>query len=165
MLSNKSMGIAGVAMLGTVAILGTNAANAALDLDAAGTMDDADERSRLCERDFDDQVQGHGGCQRGHGLLPAGSMTAPTTTCRSRSGIVSVTDETTILEITLEGLVFDADSPADSTGWTRRTGGARGETSATYSRTSSLDGSRPDRGERYICDIGGRRGLDRGDAD
>ena len=34
MLSKKSFGIAGAAMLGTVALLGTNAANAAIDLDA-----------------------------------------------------------------------------------------------------------------------------------
>ena len=32
MLSNKSLGIAGVAMLGTVALLGTNAANAAINV-------------------------------------------------------------------------------------------------------------------------------------
>ena len=33
MLSNKSFGIAGAAMLGTVALMGTNAANAAINLD------------------------------------------------------------------------------------------------------------------------------------
>ena len=32
MLSNKSLGIAGVVMLGTVALLGTNAANAIIDV-------------------------------------------------------------------------------------------------------------------------------------
>ena len=41
MLSKKFIGIAGAAMLGTVALLGTNAANAAIDLDA----EEADDRT------------------------------------------------------------------------------------------------------------------------
>ena len=38
MLSNKPIGIAGAAILGTVALLGTNAANAVINLDETATM-------------------------------------------------------------------------------------------------------------------------------
>ena len=147
MLSNKSMGIAGVAMLGTVAILGTNAANAVLDLDAAGTMDDATNALVYAKETLTTKFKGTEDANEDMDYYRLEDASTDHDVS-FESGIVSVMDETTILEITLEGLVFDAEDPALSNGWTRRTGGARGETSATYSRTTPLGENDRDSGER-----------------
>ena len=164
MLSNKSMGIAGVAMLGTVAILGTNAANAALDLDAAGTMASPTNALVYAKETLTDKFKGTEDANEDmdyYTLEDAGNFHTVT----FEAGIVSVLDETTILVITLEGLVFDADTPAEPGGWTRRTGGARGETSATFSTTSAMaETAVINLAAKFAISAAGR-GLDRGDAD
>jgi hypothetical protein len=139
MLSNKSMGIAGVAMLGTVAFLGTNAANA-IDLSAAGTDDTG--ALVFAKETLTTKIKGTEDANKGMDYYRLADVNGNHNVV-FESGIVSVSGETTILEITLEGLVFDGDLQATASPWTRRTGGARGETSATFSTTTVLDEGDP----------------------
>ena len=63
MLSNKSWGIAGAAMLGTAALLGTNAANAVITVDTNGKVQGgvsyAQETLATLAAALEDDLEGH----------------------------------------------------------------------------------------------------------
>ena len=106
MLSKKSFGIAGAAMLGTVALLGTNAANAAINLDASAETEmkaavtfametiTAEVESDMAGTFY--QVRGRAVDNEGDSQLDV----------ESASGVGAAQDETLIIEYTLDGMVF-----------------------------------------------------------
>ena len=102
MLSKRSFGIAGAAMLGTVALLGTNAANAAIMLDedadavvyaietVSATVDDGDMYYTLAS---------HAGTASTIPALDALDIRGP-------SGVGAAQDESLVVTFTLSGMVF-----------------------------------------------------------
>ena len=102
MLSKKSFGIAGAAMLGTVALLGTNAANAAIMLDedadpvvyatetVAATVDDGDMYYTVASHDGTESPN------------PAGDALD----IRGVGGVGAAQDESLVVTFTLSGMVF-----------------------------------------------------------
>ena len=99
MLSKKSFGIAGAAMLGTVALLGTNAANAAMNLD------DADEATVTYAQETVTGMVGDEGMY--YEVMGAADNGALAIT--HSMGVGGTQDHTFRITYTLEGMVFGVD--------------------------------------------------------
>ena len=130
MLSNKCGAIAGAAMLGTAALLGTNAANAIIDLDGVdqtvtfsketltATVDDEDNSSYYVVKGAGTQLN-----------------------VVAKPGIEGDVMNRLVLTYTLENMVFTAASALNVTGTgtaRRATGGMAGDSMVVYTMTRGL---------------------------
>ena len=109
MLSKKSFGIAGAAMLGTVALLGTNAANAAINLDG-----DADDATVTFAQET---VIGMVGEDGNYYEVNGGSDTDNTGTTldvRNAIGLGATQDTEMVVTYMLQGMVFGTALASDS---------------------------------------------------
>lgn len=109
MLSKKSFGIAGAAMLGTVALLGTNAANAAMNLDA----DEADGYTATFAQETVTEATDDAMMYYKVSDTDGGDDSAALDVM-SAVGVGAAQDETLIVTYTLTGMVFGADLMSDS---------------------------------------------------
>ena len=108
MLSNKSLGIAGAAMLGSVALLGTNAANAAIDLSGKG--DDIVFASETT----DDMVGDSGMYYEVNSDTGAAIPAVNLLDIVGKIGVGATQDTQLIVKYTLEGMVFGSPLTGDS---------------------------------------------------
>ena len=99
MLSNKSLGIAGAAMLGSVALLGTNAANAAIDLSGDKDIVFASETT-------DDMVGDSGMYYKVNSGTGAAIPDVNLLDIVGKIGVGATQDTQLIVKYTLEGMVF-----------------------------------------------------------
>ena len=133
MLSNKPLGIAGAAMLGTVALLGTNAANAVINLSAEAAMKanpaETYAKETLKAKVDDDSMYYviNGGTDELH-------VTAELGLAGGGDG-----DDDLIIQVKLDGMVFTSDSLAgaslsvgNAADISESAGGDKGDTSATF---------------------------------
>lgn len=116
MLSKKSFGIAGAAMLGTVALLGTNAANAAVDL--SGEEDDITFAMETVTETVDEgemyhQVTGTAGVTADEDS-EAGTATVGLLDIAGPAGVGAPQDTQLIVTYTLDGMVFGEALNAES---------------------------------------------------
>ena len=106
MLSKKSFGIAGAAMLGTVALLGTNAANAAMNLDDDEMATVTYAQETVTEAVDDDMMY--------YKVSDTDNGTdSNALDVMSAIGVGAAQDETLIVTYTLTGMVFGADLMSD----------------------------------------------------
>ena len=144
MLSNKSFGIAGVAMLGTAALLGTNAANALINLDAETKLTVATfaKETLLTAVTGDDKLTYYM-VDGSDGLLNV----------EAEVGVGGTAGSVLILEYTMDGMVFtltslpvltigaDVDTCATTVAGgetaTKRAGGGEGQNTVSFILTRS----------------------------
>ena len=110
MLSKKSFGIAGAAMLGSVALLGTNAANAAINL-YADAEDKEDAAATYAVETVTEEVESD---LSGTYYMVSGAAATNPLDIRAESGVGAAQDETVIIEINVTGMVFGAALTDDS---------------------------------------------------
>ena len=129
MLSNKFGVIAGAAMLGTAALLGTNAANAVIDLDATAKANPAVTfaKETLMSKVSDDSM---------YYVVAGGTNGLHVMTALGVAG-AGADDDDLIITVTLEGMVFNtplADATLTGVGGpiSKASGGAKGEMMAVY---------------------------------
>ena len=137
MLSNKSWGIAGAAMLGTVALLGTNAANAQInldtDMDGVSYAKETVLKADMIEKDSVNYY-----------LLPdTGNSAAAEQTSTAALGVAAITGNTVLVTYTLTGMVFGADLGDDSLDVGSATEnlvikGKMGDSTATFAVTGTV---------------------------
>jgi hypothetical protein len=135
MLSKRSFGIAGAAMLGSVALLGTNAANAAINLNA----EDKDPVVFAAET-VDMQVQGTD--ERSYHRIQGNASGAATDDSELdievNAGVGATQDQTLRVEFTLSGMVFGSALTADSI----QLFGARSDAGALGTEITTAQGGR-----------------------
>ena len=105
MLSKKSFGIAGAAMLGTVALLGTNAANAVINLDG----EEADARTATFAQETVTEAVDEGMMYYKVTDHVENGTDETALDVMSEGGVGAAQDETLVVTYTLEGMVFGAD--------------------------------------------------------
>ena len=139
MLSKKSFGIAGAAMLGTVALLGTNAAYAVIDLDAE---DKSDPAATYAKETIIASVKG----EDDRTYYRVDSNTDGVLNVEGEVGVGGTVDSVLIIQYVLEGMVFTKTSaPAMQIGSTncnsaspsgdeatKRGGGDEGENTVSF---------------------------------
>jgi len=108
MLSKRSFGIAGAAMLGSVALLGTNAANASVNLDM---LDKSDPAATFAQETVTMEVDSDVGGTY-YQVSDSGAVTV--LDIHGEIGVGSAQDETIIITYTLTGMVWGADLSAAS---------------------------------------------------
>ena len=97
MLSKKSFGIAGAAMLGTVALLGTNAANAVIDLD------DEDDATVTFAQETVTETVGTGGM---YYMVSDTAGADGALNVQNQAGLGATQDTELVVTYMLEGMVF-----------------------------------------------------------
>ena len=152
MLSNKTWGIAGAAMLGTAVLLGTNAANALINLDAE---DKSKAQTVFAKETLTTAVEGSDGYYQVTGARPAGGDMNEIH-ISGDVGVGGTVSSVLILKYTLGNMVFtegsnpvlsfkaqeSGDSPRPGMGndvsgavVTKRGGGDKGDTTVTFIHT------------------------------
>ena len=136
MLSNKPLGIAGAAMLGTVVLLGTNAANAVINLDASAA-DKANAVATYAKETLVTAVDGEDGMTY---YMVDGA--ADTLEVQGMVGVGGTSGSVLILEYVLDGMVFTETSATELTlgldncsagnTATRRGGGTKGVNKVSF---------------------------------
>jgi hypothetical protein len=141
MLSKKSFGIAGAAMLGTVALLGTNAAYAVIDLDAD---DQSDPAATYAMETITAAVEGADGAM--YYTLDGGDNALDV---QGEVGVGGTSGSVLILEYVFDGMVFTSMSDpmlsigsnncTGGTDATKRAGGDKGENKVSFIFTRTND--------------------------